>query len=156
MKKFFKQIIAFIKAESKQVRNIMNDIAEKVVIIGQDLKEAIENPNFDILVSLTKTEVDDKILKALRAALTELFPDVKKSKGKEIQAAIKLISSSSKPVQQALISKAGALTLKNYLKTKKIELSQSECDTLIQLAYKSFSINQEENKPVETETAEIQ
>lgn len=123
------------------------DLVNRFVVPAQKMitvvNEALQNPTIDILVSLSETKIDDKILAVLkvsflRAAKTLELISSHTAKHEESFKAIQTkLAAMSPDLQQTYLFKLSSLTTKNLAEADEVVLDQCECDTLTQNYYAS-------------------
>lgn len=141
IKKLFRKIQQFIGREARAIKKLYNSIAVEAIEVGQKIKEALDNPQFDVIVNFTKTNIDNQVLAALRAAMRIMLPLAKidsKNFGKILKEFIEELRKQSGPIQQANLSKIGALVASELAKKQGIVLTHNEADILINMAYHQF------------------
>lgn len=143
MNRFFKQLWSFFKKAKKSATTLTQNIADGVNKYGHAIKEALNSNKLGALVALTSTDADNEILRALRSAFAELFPDagIKGLANKKTlclddaeKFSIKIveqIKTLSPILQDAVIHKIGSVALTNL----DASILRTDADTLVQLNY---------------------
>lgn len=151
-KKERKSFIEWLKGLFTRIDNIIEELGDPVYLITSKFYEGLQSPTLDILVALTKTDVDDKILAFLRANLPRVIEQLGAINDLEgenddniIIAFLEHLRDKKKPYVDALIWKVGSMLiekLKDFL-TNEPEIKEQSSDTIMQLTWEA---NREEEK----------
>lgn len=128
--KIFKKISGLLSSAVSMLGNVGSVIAPAVHVVNV-LKTVVNNPALDLVTELTKTGIDDAILKKLRVALNTIPAKLELSptNGNELVTALR----DMKPTMQNMVYSKTASLLAQSLTGGK--LTEAEADTLVQLAY---------------------
>lgn len=150
MRKFIKAIQKFLFA----IKAFVLKYAEPAVRVGYVIRKALESDQADVIVMLTKSKLDNEILKALRIVFAVLFPTViineqpEKGKGKKtpsldiiyLSAVIEEIKKLSPDLQKAALLKIVSKLIQVFAEKDNIKLSTSEADTVAQTAFIKYKL----------------
>lgn len=128
--KLFKKISGLLSSAVSMLGNVGGVIAPAVHVVNV-LKAVVNNPALDLVTELTKTGIDDAVLKKLRVALNTIPAKLELSptNGNELVTALR----DMKPTMQNMVYSKTASLLAQSLTGGK--LTEAEADTLVQLAY---------------------
>jgi hypothetical protein len=139
--RLLREITKFIKKLIVTVRVAIDRYFSEAVRIGYILKDVVNSPIAEMLVKLTKSDLDDKTLSLLRKVLNVLFPDFKfQGKGKKaeleyVASVAEEIQKMSKDMKQAVLFKAVSLIAKELASKDKVSLDSHEADLYAQVYY---------------------
>jgi hypothetical protein len=138
VKTFIQRLFRFISTLLLSVKRFINQYADEAVQVVGYIKEAVESDEAEIIVSLTKTKKDDRILAILRKVLAALFPeqvDGRQNTHNTVKATVDHLKTLSPGMRSAAYLKIASNLTQEIAAADKKELSASDCDLLAQLSY---------------------
>ena len=152
MKKFITILLASIMtAISGVFHKFYQNTAKQVLGFTELVKSVINNPELQIFVLATENKIDDVVLAAFRSIMNTLFPSDtgKPLTDEEIQQTLSEVSQNyPKELVDAMLHKIASSLV---FQIKNGEVTQSDADMLISVAYSKFKRDVEQNTPA-TET----
>lgn len=131
-----KIIQSILFAISVVFHKLFYNTCQEIIIFTGYVKSVIENPLLDIFVLSTENKVDDKILKAFRAAFNILYGAGEELSEDAINKHLQTLNETQNHHwNDATIQKLAALM---YKELQGEETTQVEADTITQLAYAKF------------------
>lgn len=132
MKKLFRNIFEFVRNSGDKLRKAIVNYANPVVTAMSLVKAAVDSPAADAVVKLTKTDVDDKVLEAVRKALAKFTP-----KAKTLAQAAKQLAQLKPELREAYMSKAAAMAVKELAAEKHPDMKDSDAALMVEMAVKA-------------------
>ena len=141
MKRFFFNLFRIIRRSTRLLRNVILRYVNPAIQIVSLIAEVINDPKLDVVVQLTESEIDDKILAVLRKVVKKLnvgkvIPQTAKTE-EAVAAFVENTRKLPTDVQKAIYFKLASMLTKGIAKERNWKLSNTEADTLTQLAYKA-------------------
>ncbi|MCF8428391.1 MAG: hypothetical protein K9I36_16770 [Bacteroidia bacterium] len=133
MKKFIMGLLAFITSGFTGFFKIFKNEALPIINLIEGIKQAINNPAFDLFVWATHNKIDDAILLALRKAIALIIPGTVTDD--QIKVFIESLRGLNPNITDATLQKLSSII---YKIIKGEQVKQSEADTVMQLSYSKF------------------
>lgn len=76
MKRLFKALFRAIKNETRALRIFILKYSSTAVDVVDHIRKAVNDPKVHLIVSLTPSKVDDRILNVLRVVFTAILPNI--------------------------------------------------------------------------------
>lgn len=136
MKKIINRVLNWIRLAFSGFRKLYKKYGKDITTFIYQIRTFVESPQADLVVSLTKTKLDDNLLFALRGAFKAIYKDLEPPDTdllNNVVFYIKELQKASNPLRAAIYLKLAALILKEVCPQ---EIASSDADTFIQLSYK--------------------
>ena len=139
--KFFKKVGAWIERTFLNVKKFIKNNVTPAIKFVNGIKQVVDNPALDIIVALTATQLDNKVLSGLRAALSKAIDILEiqlecgslESDTDKIQCYINWLRTLPKVQRNAMYAKTASLIAQIH--GGEDALKEHEVDLLVQLEY---------------------